>query len=53
MARRGNAVVANWYDLAAAPDQNILKKDHIHPNGRGTVVFASLVNDAIASFAGG
>lgn len=50
MDKRGNAVVAHWYDLAAAPDQNILQHDHIHPNDRGTAVFASLVNDAIATF---
>ena len=50
MDKRGNAVVAHWYDLAAAPDQNILQHDHIHPNDSGTAVFASLVNDAIATF---
>jgi len=50
---RGNAVVADWYSRASDPDLGILRKDGIHPNDRGTLVFAALVADALAQLANG
>ncbi len=45
---RGNATVLSWFDLASDPKQKILRTDHIHPNEKGTVVFADLVSTALA-----
>jgi len=47
-ARRGNATVLSWFDLASDPKEKILRTDHIHPNEQGTVVFADLVSQAVA-----
>ena len=46
--RRGNATVLSWFDLASDPKEKILRTDHIHPNEKGTVVFADLVSKAVA-----
>jgi len=48
---RGNAVVADWYSRASDPDLGVLRSDHIHPNDRGTLVFADLVGDALSQLA--
>ena len=45
---RGNTTVLSWFDLASDPKQKILRTDHIHPNEKGTVVFADLVSTALA-----
>ncbi|MEP7113580.1 MAG: GDSL-type esterase/lipase family protein [Ilumatobacteraceae bacterium] len=47
-AKRDNTTVQSWFDLASAPNEKILRTDHIHPNARGTVVFADLVSTALA-----
>jgi lysophospholipase L1-like esterase len=47
-AVRGNATVLSWFDLASDPQEKILRSDHIHPNAKGTVVFADLVSAALA-----
>ena len=48
LADRGNAVVADWYSRASDPDLKVLRKDHIHPNDNGCLVFAAIVADALA-----
>ena len=45
---RGNATVLSWFDLASDPAEKILRSDHIHPNDKGTLVFADLVSSALA-----
>ena len=47
-AARGNATVLSWFDLASDPKEKILRTDHIHPNEKGTLVFADLVSQAVA-----
>ncbi len=47
-AARGNTTVLSWFDLASSPSEKILRDDHIHPNAKGTVVFADLVSAALA-----
>jgi lysophospholipase L1-like esterase len=45
---RGNTTVLSWFDLASDPSETILRTDHIHPNQKGTLVFADLVSTALA-----
>jgi lysophospholipase L1-like esterase len=45
---RGNTTVLSWFDLASDPKRKILGDDHIHPNEKGTLVFADLVSKALA-----
>jgi lysophospholipase L1-like esterase len=45
---RGNTTVLSWFDLASDPSEKILRTDHIHPNEKGTLVFADLVSTALA-----
>jgi hypothetical protein len=44
---RGNTTVLSWFDLASDPSGEILRGDHIHPNDKGTLVFADLVARAV------
>lgn len=46
-ATRANTTVLSWFDLASDPKEKILRTDHIHPNEKGTVVFADLVSAAV------
>jgi lysophospholipase L1-like esterase len=46
--KRGNTTVVSWFDLASDPSEKILRTDHIHPNAKGTEVFAGLVSAALA-----
>ena len=46
-AARGNTIVQSWFDLASDPKEKILRTDHIHPNDKGTLVFADLVSAAL------
>jgi lysophospholipase L1-like esterase len=45
---RANTTVLSWFDLASDPKEKILRTDHIHPNEKGTLVFADLVSAALA-----
>jgi lysophospholipase L1-like esterase len=45
---RGNTTVISWFDLASDPKKKLLRDDHIHPNEKGTLVFADLVSTALA-----
>ena len=45
---RANTTVLSWFDLASDPQEKILRTDHIHPNEKGTLVFADLVSAALA-----
>lgn len=47
-AVRGNTTVLSWFDLASDPSEKILRSDHIHPNEKGTLVFADLVAASLA-----
>lgn len=40
---RGNAVVADWFATASAPDQTVLRSDNLHPNANGQVALSLLV----------
>jgi lysophospholipase L1-like esterase len=44
---RGNTTVVPWFDVASDPKGKILRKDHVHPNDNGTLVFADLVAKAL------
>jgi lysophospholipase L1-like esterase len=46
LSSRGHAKVANWYALASDPKRDILRKDDLHPNDNGVLVFADLVSQA-------
>ena len=46
-AARGNTTVQSWFELASDPTERILGTDSIHPNAKGTVVFADLVSAAV------
>ncbi|HAP77512.1 MAG TPA: hypothetical protein DCR14_15710 [Acidimicrobiaceae bacterium] len=48
LEQRGNAVVADWYTSASAPEQDILQSDNLHPNDNGKLALALLVIDAIS-----
>lgn len=43
LADRGNAVVADWFAVASAPDQTVLRSDNLHPNANGQVALSLLV----------
>ncbi len=45
---RDETTVLSWFDLASDPKEKILRDDHIHPNEKGTLVFADLVSRALA-----
>lgn len=47
-AARPNTTILSWFDLASDPKEKILRTDHIHPNEKGTIVFADLVSAALA-----
>lgn len=48
MTDRGNAVVADWYSVASAPDQTVLRSDNLHPNENGQNALALLILAALA-----
>ena len=43
IADRGNAAVADWFSIASAPDQTVLRTDNLHPNANGQVALSLLV----------
>jgi lysophospholipase L1-like esterase len=43
LGARGHGTVASWFAMASNPQADILRKDGIHPNDNGTLVFADLV----------
>lgn len=47
MTTRGNAVVADWYSVASAPDQTVLRSDNLHPNENGQRALSLLVLQAL------
>ena len=44
---RGNAVVADWFAVASAPEQTVLHSDKLHPNDNGKNALALLVVAAL------
>ncbi|CAN5655872.1 hypothetical protein BH10ACT2_BH10ACT2_02830 [soil metagenome] len=47
LGTRGDAVVADWYAIAADPELDVLRSDHLHPNDEGKLAFAELVVQAV------
>ena len=47
MQARGNAAVADWFTVASAPDQTVLRGDHLHPNENGQLALSLLVVQAL------
>ena len=47
MQARGNAAVADWFSVASAPDQTVLRGDHLHPNENGQLALSLLIVDAL------
>lgn len=47
MEARGNAVVADWFSLASAPDADLLGSDNLHPNTDGQRAVAMVVAQAL------
>ena len=47
LQRRPRAIVADWFGLASAKDQQVLSGDNVHPNGRGQAALALLVVQAL------
>jgi len=43
LADRGNAKIADWFSIASAPDQGVLRGDNLHPNANGQVALSLLV----------
>ena len=44
---RGNAAVADWFSVASAPDQTVLRSDNLHPNANGQNALGLLVLQAL------
>jgi lysophospholipase L1-like esterase len=44
---RGHAAIADWYAVASAPDQTVLRSDHLHPNPNGQRALGLLVAQAL------
>lgn len=44
---RGNAAIADWYSVASAPDQTVLRTDNLHPNDNGRLALSLLVLQAL------
>jgi lysophospholipase L1-like esterase len=49
LAKRGNAVVGDWYEQCTKADARILSGDGVHPNKRGFGVFTDTVRTAALS----
>lgn len=47
MQQRGNAVIADWYTVASAPDQTVLRSDNLHPNENGQAALGLLILAAL------
>lgn len=47
MKERGNAAIADWFTIASAPDQEVLRSDHLHPNENGQLALSLLVLAAL------
>ncbi len=43
IADRGNAAIADWFSMASAPDQTVLRSDDLHPNANGQIALSLLV----------
>ena len=44
---RGSAVIADWFTVASAPEQNVLRNDGLHPNDNGQLALSLLVLQAL------
>ncbi len=44
---RGSAAIADWFTVASAPDQNVLRNDGLHPNDNGQLALSLLVLQAL------
>lgn len=44
---RGNAEIADWFSIASAPDQTVLRTDNLHPNDNGQLALSLLILQAL------
>ncbi len=44
---RGNGAIADWFTVASAPDQIVLRDDSLHPNDTGQLALSLLVLQAL------
>ena len=47
IADRGNAAIADWFSMASAPDQTVLRTDDLHPNDNGQLALSLLILQAL------
>ena len=47
MKARGNGEVADWYSMASAPEQTVLRSDDLHPNDNGQLALSLLILQAL------
>ena len=47
MKSRGHAEIADWYSVASAPDQSVLRTDNLHPNDNGQLALSLLILQAL------
>lgn len=47
IADRGNAAIADWFSMASAPDQTVLRSDDLHPNDNGQLALSLLILQAL------
>jgi len=47
MKTRGDAAVADWFTIASAPDESVLRSDQLHPNDNGQLALSLLVLEAL------
>ncbi len=43
LTARGNAAIADWYSVASAPGQTVLRSDNLHPNDNGQLALSLLI----------
>ena len=43
LSDRGDAVIADWFSIASAPGQTVLRSDNLHPNDNGQLALSLLV----------
>lgn len=44
---RGNAELADWFSIASAPEQTVLRSDNLHPNSNGQLALSLLILQAL------
>ena len=47
LQKRGDAAIADWFSIASAPDQTVLRSDDLHPNDNGQRALSLLILQAL------